>query len=182
MEVARAYLLAGAATVAMTAFSVGTVAVTDPSPWPQHHSSWRPGGGDPGCDVPPLAGRRVMVQLQDRRTRADTMSLRVAPRTVPSGTVSLLALNRGGRAHELAVFPLSEGQRAGQRALRGDDRIDERGSLGEATPTCGLSTSDVIAAGASGWLTLTLRPGRYELLCNLPGHYRAGMSSVLEVK
>jgi uncharacterized cupredoxin-like copper-binding protein len=35
--------------------------------------------------------------------------------------------------------------------------------------------------GASGWVTVTLPPGRYELVCNLPGHYAAGMYTQLTV-
>ena len=38
-----------------------------------------------------------------------------------------------------------------------------------------------IAAGSAGWVTLDLAPGRYELVCNLPGHYAAGMYTLLTV-
>ena len=31
-------------------------------------------------------------------------------------------------------------------------------------------------------MTLTLAPGRYELICNLPGHYAAGMFTELTVR
>jgi uncharacterized cupredoxin-like copper-binding protein len=30
-------------------------------------------------------------------------------------------------------------------------------------------------------VTLTLGPGSYELVCNLPGHYAAGMHAELDV-
>jgi hypothetical protein len=32
------------------------------------------------------------------------------------------------------------------------------------------------------WVTLHLAPGRYELICNLPGHYAAGMFAELDVR
>jgi len=35
--------------------------------------------------------------------------------------------------------------------------------------------------GASGWVTVTLAPGQYELVCNLAGHYTAGMYAQLTV-
>ena len=35
---------------------------------------------------------------------------------------------------------------------------------------------------ASSWTTVTLAPGRYELVCNLPGHYAAGMYTQLTVR
>ncbi|MHB1235041.1 MAG: plastocyanin/azurin family copper-binding protein [Microbacteriaceae bacterium] len=38
-----------------------------------------------------------------------------------------------------------------------------------------------MAPGASSWVTLKLAPGRYEIVCNLPGHYSAGMYSELTV-
>lgn len=41
--------------------------------------------------------------------------------------------------------------------------------------TCAEGGGEGILPSTSGWVTLDLQPGRYELLCNLPGHYRAGM-------
>jgi uncharacterized cupredoxin-like copper-binding protein len=35
---------------------------------------------------------------------------------------------------------------------------------------------------AASWVTLTLRLGRYELVCNLPGHYAIGMHAELDVR
>jgi uncharacterized cupredoxin-like copper-binding protein len=32
-----------------------------------------------------------------------------------------------------------------------------------------------------GWVTLALERGRYELVCNMPGHYAAGMHAELDV-
>ncbi|MFG2142672.1 hypothetical protein ACGFRG_00515 [Streptomyces sp. NPDC048696] len=61
-------------------------------------------------------------------------------------------------------------------ALLGPDgKINEASSLGEASRGCGAGEGNGIAPGALAWTTLTLRPGRYELVCNLPGHYLAGM-------
>jgi uncharacterized cupredoxin-like copper-binding protein len=34
----------------------------------------------------------------------------------------------------------------------------------------------------SALLTLELKPGKYVLYCNLPGHFMAGMWTVIEVK
>ncbi|WP_179402307.1 cupredoxin domain-containing protein [Burkholderia guangdongensis] len=38
-----------------------------------------------------------------------------------------------------------------------------------------------IAPGQSRHLTLTLAPGRYALICNMPGHYALGMHTTLVV-
>ena len=56
-----------------------------------------------------------------------------------------------------------------------DNRVDEEaaGDLGEVAD---------LEAGKSGTLTLDLKPGLYAVYCNIPGHFMAGMWTVLEVK
>ena len=97
-----------------------------------------------------------------------SMVLSTGVRTVPAGRVTLVAANRGTRPHELVVLPLPAGQPAGVRAVAADDTVDESGSLGEASRSCAAGEGPGIAAGATGWMTLDLRPGRYELVCNRP--------------
>ncbi|MFJ3716668.1 sulfocyanin-like copper-binding protein [Streptomyces sp. NPDC090057] len=109
------------------------------------------------------------------------MRLVVHPPTVPAGKVTLRVVNAGTVAHEVIVLPLPAGRAAGDRAVGSDGRVSEAGSLGEASRTCGRGAGDGIAAGAAAWTTVTLRPGRYELLCNVPGHYAAGMYAELDV-
>jgi len=62
---------------------------------------------------------------------------------------------------------LHPGQAAGQRAVGTDARVDEAGSFGEASRNCGDGAGEGIPAGSAGWVTLTLAPGSYELVCNL---------------
>lgn len=49
---------------------------------------------------------------------------------------------------------------------------DAAGALGEVPE---------LAPGASGTVTLTLEPGVYLLVCNIPGHYACGMWTLLTV-
>lgn len=114
------------------------------------------------------------------------MRVFVSPSTVPAGQVSLRVRNKGALTHEVVVLPLPQGQFPGQRVSGPDGKVDESGSLGEASRTCGADDGmDIapygIAAGASGWTTITLPPGRYELICNIAGHYWAGMYTELDV-
>src|SRR6266700_2744538 len=95
--------------------------------------------------------------------------------TFPAGTVSLVAENMGWRTHELEILPLAAGEQAGQRVPGPDGTVDETGSLGEASTSCGAGAGQGIRAGTVSWITLTLAPGRYELICNLPNHYADGM-------
>ena len=143
------------------------------------------------CRAPgDLPGQVVTVTLADMgmtRMMGGTaplgarMTLRAAPRTVAAGQVSLVAINRGWRTHELVVLPLAAGQRAGQRVPGSDGKIDEAGSLGEASAGCRAGTGEGIRAGTVGWTTLTLAPGRYELVCNLRNHYANGMHQAIRV-
>ena len=137
------------------------------------------------CTAPAdLPGRTVNVTLGDMgmtQMMGGTaplgahMMLRAAPRTLAAGKVSLVAANMGWRTHELVILPLTAGESAGQRTPGPDGKVDETGSLGEASASCGAGAGDGIRAGTVSWTTLTLAPGRYELICNLPNHYADGM-------
>lgn len=183
--VARTYLLAGAATVALTAGSLAAVAATGVSVHSDGHGMDRL--AVTSCAAPAsLPGERVTVMLSDMRGRGRMMGgrrmmLRALPGTVAPGEVSLVAANRGTRTHELVVLPLADGAAVGSRLVASDNTVSEAGSLGEASNSCGSGAGHGIRAGRTGWVTLTLRPGRYELLCNLPGHYAAGMYAELDV-
>jgi uncharacterized cupredoxin-like copper-binding protein len=121
----------------------------------------------------PMMGRRTMMGGA-MRLSADRVS-------VPAGTVSFVAANYGSIDHELVVLPLADNQQVGTRQIGSDNTIDETGSLGEASSTGGEGAGQGIRSGSSGWVTLTLAPGHYELACNLPGHYGAGMYTELTV-
>ena len=103
------------------------------------------------------------------------------PGIVLAGEVSFRVVNVGSLIHELVVVPLPAGG-AGSKAIGADGRVDEAGSLGEASATCSAGAGEGIGPGAAGWVTLRLAPGRYELLCNEPGHYAKGMYNVLDVQ
>jgi uncharacterized cupredoxin-like copper-binding protein len=164
----------------------------------------------PACAAPALPGTTVSVRLADMRsmmTRGAMMGgsgammggsgmlgqgdwryfhrgmMRVLTSTtaVPAGTVSVAVTNTGYLTHELVVLPLRAGQAAGSRVPGADGTVDEAGSLGEASASCAAGEGDGIAAGSTGWVSLRLPPGRYELVCNLPGHYAAGMFAELDV-
>jgi len=123
--------------------------------------------------APMMGGRTAM--------HGGVMRLSTDRTTVAHGTVSFLVTNNGRSDHELVVLPLADGQTVGNRTIGDDNKIDEAASLGEASNTNGAGTGEGIQPGASGWVTLTLDPGHYELVCNLAGHYAAGMYAELTV-
>jgi uncharacterized cupredoxin-like copper-binding protein len=109
------------------------------------------------------------------------MMLRISAVTVAAGQVSIVASNLGWRTHELVILRLAGGAAAGRRVPATNGKVAETGSLGEASRSCGGGTGDGITSGSVGWTTLTLTPGRYELICNLPNHYADGMYAQLTV-
>jgi uncharacterized cupredoxin-like copper-binding protein len=143
------------------------------------------------CSEPALPGQVIDVTVADMGPgmmgnrpgwgHMGRMWMIVSPATVTAGTVSLRVVNTGVRLHEVVVLPLLAGHAAGQRPVGSNGRTEETGSLGEASQTCGAGAGDGIAPGATGWTTMTLQPGRYELVCNYRGHYPAGMYAELDV-
>jgi|SRR5450631_2064505 len=99
--------------------------------------------------------------------------------TVPHGTVSFRATNGGSINHEMVMLPLAASQSVGARPTGTDAKVDESGSLGGASN--GKRAGQGVEPGASSWITVTLTPGQYELVCNLPNHYTAGMHTQLTV-
>ena len=141
-------------------------------------------------ELPGLPGSVVHAMLSDmgggmmsgrRAPTGGTMRLRTDTSAVPAGTVSFVAANIGTTEHELVVLPLAPGQDAGARAVRADGTVDETGSLGEASRSDGAGAGDGIEPGTSGWVTMNLAAGRYEVVCNVAGHYAAGMYAELTV-
>jgi uncharacterized cupredoxin-like copper-binding protein len=140
--------------------------------------------------VPKLPGAVVNVSLTDSggpmgegdgTLHAGAMGLRTDRASVPHGTVSFLVTNAGSVSHEMVVLPLAGSQAAGTRPFGADAKVDEAGSLGEASNSGGQGAGEGIAPGASSWVTLNLAPGRYELVCNRPGHYVSGMFGQITV-
>jgi len=131
-----------------------------------------------GRGAGPMAGRvGPMASRMHGR-----MMLWAAPYVVPAGQVTLVARNRGSRTHELVVLPLGRNAAVGRRPVGSTRTIDERTSLGEASRSCAGGEGDGLRPGAMGWTTLTLTPGRYELVCNRPRHYAHGMYAELDVR
>ncbi len=127
------------------------------------------GGYNPGSRATaPGRWMRMMTITTDRAS-------------VPAGTVSFRVQNTGSLTHELVVLPLPAAG-AGTRPVGADGTVTEQGSLGEASATCAAGAGDGITPGATGWVTLHLAPGRYELICNLPGHYAHGMHAELDIR
>jgi uncharacterized cupredoxin-like copper-binding protein len=122
-----------------------------------------------------------MMGQRNGMMNGGAMSLSTDQAFVPHGTVSFVVANGGSIDHEMVILPLPNPQAVGARAIGGDANINETGSLAEASYSGGAGAGAGIVPGASGWMTVTVAPGHYELVCNLPRHYMAGMHTQLTV-
>ena len=91
-----------------------------------------------------------------------------------AGEVSFTMENRGTIQHEFLVVKTT--YEHGKIPLGANNRFDEEDK--------GLSVVDEIpewAPGVTNTLKVKLEPGKYELLCNIEGHYKNGMHAAFEV-
>jgi uncharacterized cupredoxin-like copper-binding protein len=123
-----------------------------------------------GCGAPDggAADHTKTLRVTERDFRID------APKTAAAGVVTFMVHNRGPVAHELIVV------RRGSTALplRADDTTIDEDAL-EPVTAGALEPAD---AGGTRALRVRLAPGRYELLCNMSGHYLGGMRTELVVR
>lgn len=93
--------------------------------------------------------------------------------SAPSGNVTFSATNSGTVDHELLVFKTDLAPDA--LPLAGSS-VDEE--------AYGVTKKDEIAEfspGTTKTLTLNLDPGKYVLICNVPGHYQQGLHAAFTV-
>jgi len=91
--------------------------------------------------------------------------------TVKAGKVTFVVSNVGKINHELVV--LKTNVAPGKLKENKDHEVSEKSSVGEVGE---------VHHGATRSGTLTLGPGKYQLICNLPSHYSAGQYVGFTVK
>ncbi len=98
-------------------------------------------------------------------------SLKPSTKLVSPGKVTFVVRNAGRVDHELVV--LRTNRPAKKQGLTSFGDVYEVGRVGRTKP---------IDARKTETLALILKAGHYALLCNLPGHYRAGQFADLAVR
>jgi hypothetical protein len=98
--------------------------------------------------------------------------INVAPARIPAGDARLVIANKGPDTHELIIV------RGGSALpLRKDGLTVNEEKLDPVT----VAGAEGESPGGVEVLRVKLRPGRYELFCNMAGHYLGGMSARLVV-
>ena len=105
------------------------------------------------------ATRRVRVELGE-------MYVKPSVRAVPAGKVTFVVRNVGKLEHELIVSRIPVMMEA----------------PGMPDHDAGLGMTEHMGPGGSEKLTLRMKPGAYELFCNVPGHYAAGQKLRFRVR
>lgn len=96
------------------------------------------------------------------------------PKSVKAGRVTFEVTNTSkDMIHEMVVSPVPDSGRPlpYDKSLAKVDE-DAAGHLGEVSE---------LSPGKSGSLSLALKPGKYILYCNVPGHYALGMWTLITV-
>lgn len=98
-----------------------------------------------------------------------------APASTKAGEIEFNATNKGSIEHEIVIVKTDLA--ADKLVIGADGKVDEAASgtlIGEIEP-------EELPAGGDASATFNLAAGNYALICNLPGHYGAGMHAAFTV-
>lgn len=111
-----------------------------------------------------VSASAVESRASATKVKVKLVEFKVIPSTkrVPAGKVTFVVRNAGKIPHEFVVLRTTKP--AGKLPVKGAKAV-ETGKVGEI---------GTFKSGVTKTLTLTLKRGHYALICNLPGHYKAG--------
>ena len=157
------------ATAVIGLVVVGTACKSSPAPAPAPAPATTeapapdPGGGGGGDTGTSLAASEK------------EWSVAVSPESASSGEITIDVTNDGTMTHEFVIFktdlapdalPLNEDGSA----------VDEEGK-----GVTHIAEVEDVEVGMTKPLTVSLEPGNYVVICNLPGHYSQGMHGALTI-
>jgi uncharacterized cupredoxin-like copper-binding protein len=148
------------------------------------HAALVPGSYVMVCNLPGhyKAGMHTAFTIKPAVVPVTTVSVtekdfNVSPSvtTVKGGLVDFTVNNSGPSEHELVIFKADTAP--DQLPLGPDGRIDE----GSDKISKVFDSGSNVAVGGTKTFHAALVPGTYVMVCNLPGHYKAGMHTAFTV-
>ena len=107
------------------------------------------------------------------RIIAKEMTFKLSTNSAPAGQVTFVVVNEGKLPHEVVILRTDMDAKALPISSSGN-KVDEAAAgdhVGEVE----------VEAGTTGAGTFRLTPGKYVLICNIEGHYQAGMTTAFTV-
>jgi uncharacterized cupredoxin-like copper-binding protein len=147
------------------------------------HAALRPGTYVLVCNLPAhyLAGMHTAFTVGPAATPPAVLpvverdfAIQTPTPATAAGLVDVTVTNTGPSPHELLIFQAD--QDPADLPLK-DGRVDEESD--QITKV--FDSGDNITPGTSKTFHAALSPGKYVIVCNLPGHYLAGMRTALTV-
>jgi uncharacterized cupredoxin-like copper-binding protein len=111
----------------------------------------------------PAAGRALTIRMTE-------FAFDPNDAVAKAGKVKITAPNKGTVVHELVLLKTDADP---GNLPKADGKVDESTSVGEIPD---------VEAGSTKQATFTLEPGKYAMVCALPGHYEGGMYGSLTVR
>src|SRR4051812_4615166 len=140
--------------------SVSPTPTPSPSPTPTPSPSPTP---TPAFHGTPVKGGKVTVTGTEFKFAPNALAAK-------AGKVEVTLDNKGSAPHEIVFIKT---QAAADSLTPGSDgKVPEKGSVGGGSQ---------IDGGQSKAATISVKPGHYVYVCNVPGHYQSGMYGTLVV-
>jgi uncharacterized cupredoxin-like copper-binding protein len=128
----------------------------------------------PGAVVPAVGPATPPPAVLTSVTLSD-MKVTPSSTVVPAGRYTITITNSGMMVHEMLVFHTD--------IAPADLPIGADGKVAEDAPGFMTSDGEDLDPGASQTRVIDLsQPGTYLFVCNLPGHFAAGMHTAVTVK
>ena len=127
------------------------------------------GATNPATTSASAAGGGSSVDVTEK-----DFAIAVSPASAQPGDITFNISNEGPSKHEFVIFETDLAPDA--LPTNDDGTVDEEGHGIEH-----IDEVEDIASGSDATLDVDLEPGSYVFICNLPGHYQAGMHTAFTV-
>jgi uncharacterized cupredoxin-like copper-binding protein len=130
--------------------------------------------GGTGATLPTATSPSAMGSGASVDVTEKDFAIAISPSSAPSGDITFNIHNDGPSTHEFVIFKTDLAPDA--LPTNDDGTVNEEGEGVEH-----IDEVEDIAPDSDATLDVNLEPGSYVFVCNLPGHYQAGMHTMFTV-